>query len=81
MKKMKILSVAAISLAAILRVALRPGRSSDCPVMTSPFQGRWDHCSDHAGRFDAAALDGLRLKGRDPLIRIQPRGRKRASRL
>jgi hypothetical protein len=58
--------------AALLAVFLTPGHSQ-LPTTTSPFQGRWD--------LVLTMLDGSTsprwmdyVEGRDPLIRIQPRG-------
>ena len=62
-----------LSVAVILAALLTPGRSQRLPDTQSPFQGRWDLVlTAPDGSTSPRWMDYV--EGRDPLIRIQPRG-------
>src|SRR5580704_429858 len=62
-----------VCVALIIGVFVGPGRSQRLPEMTSPFQGRWDLVlTAPDGSTSPRLMDYV--EGRDPLIRIQPRG-------
>ncbi len=62
-----------VCVAVIIGVLVGPGRSQRLPEMTSPFQGRWDMVlTAPDGSTSPRWMDYV--EGRDPLIRIQPRG-------
>src|ERR1700733_10494867 len=59
--------------ALMIAVCVGTGRSQRLPEMTSPFQGRWDLVlTAPDGSTSPRWMDYV--EGRDPLIRIQPRG-------
>jgi hypothetical protein len=58
---------------AMIAVLVNPGRSQRLPDTTSPFQGRWDIVLTMPdGSTQPRWMDYV--EGRDPLVRIQPRG-------
>jgi hypothetical protein len=68
MTKIKILGASAA-----FALLLTPGRSQRLPEITSPFQGRWDMVvTAPDGSTSPRWMDFV--EGRDPLIRVQPKG-------